>query len=75
MNKFEREYWDGAREAALTVYSAVKGRSDVPEDVRRLALELLEETAARKNREFREALGINSPSEPRRGPETTVRQA
>ncbi|HZY71284.1 MAG TPA: hypothetical protein VFF67_09965 [Thermoplasmata archaeon] len=60
MNKFEREYWDGAREAALTVYTAAKGRADVPEDVRRLALELLEETAARKNREFRDALGLGA---------------
>ncbi|HZY71335.1 MAG TPA: hypothetical protein VFF67_10220 [Thermoplasmata archaeon] len=61
MNRFEREYWDGAREAALTVYSAVKGRADVPEDVRRLALNLLEETAARKNHEFRDALGLGAP--------------
>lgn len=74
MNRFEREYWDGAREAALTVYSAVKDRSDVPADVRRLALELLEETAARKNREFREALGIAGPSEgPAERPDASVR--
>ena len=58
MNRFEREFWDGAREAALTIYDAVKDRGDVPEDVRRLARGLLEETGARKNREFREALGI-----------------
>lgn len=58
MNRFEREFWDGAREAALTVYDAVKDRADVPEDVRTLARELLEETGAQKNREFREKLGI-----------------
>ena len=59
MNKFEREFWDGAREAALTVYDSVHNRADVPKDVQDLVADLLRETGERKNREFREQLGLH----------------
>ncbi len=58
MNRFDREYWDGAREMALMFYESVRGRKDVPEDLRRLAETALRETGERKNRDFREALGV-----------------
>jgi hypothetical protein len=45
--------------AALAVYDAVSKRSDVPEDVRHYVEALLREAADRKNREFREALGLS----------------
>ena len=58
MNRFDREYWDGAREVALVVFNRVDGRDDVPADVKVLARTLLRETGERKNRDFREALGL-----------------
>lgn len=50
VNNFVGNNWEGVREAALVVCSGARRRADVPEDVLRLALELLEESAARKNR-------------------------
>jgi hypothetical protein len=71
MNRFDREYWDGAREMALMFYESIRSRKDVPEDLKKLAEIALHETAERKNRDFREALGVfTSPpgaSSPRRG--------
>ena len=58
MNRFDREFWEGARETALAFYDYIEGRKDVPADVHGLAEKLLRETAAKKNREFREAVGI-----------------
>lgn len=58
MNRFDREFWDGAREMALVFYEALRGRKDVPDDLRRLAEIALRETAERKNRDFRDALGV-----------------
>ena len=58
MNRFDREYWDGAREAALAAYNFVNPRADVPADVRSFIASLLRETGDRKNREFRDALGL-----------------
>ena len=60
MNRFDREYWDGAREMALMFYETMRGRRDVPDDLRRLAETALRETGERKNRDFREALGVVS---------------
>ncbi len=60
MNRFDREYWDGAREMALMFYESLRGRKDVPDDLKRLAETALRETAERKNRDFREALGIQA---------------
>ncbi|MFZ0700079.1 MAG: hypothetical protein WAN74_07840 [Thermoplasmata archaeon] len=61
MNRFDREYWDGAREVALVVFNRVNERADVPADVKVLARTLLRETAERKNRDFREAVGLAVP--------------
>jgi hypothetical protein len=58
MNRFDREYWDGAREMALMFYETMRGRKDVPDDIRRLAETALRETGERKNRDFRDALGV-----------------
>lgn len=58
MNRFDREYWDGAREMALVFYEFIRARKDVPEDLKKLAEIALHETAERKNRDFREALGV-----------------
>ena len=58
MNRFDREFWDGARESALAIYTAVEGRKDVPADVRQLVRRVLIEAGERKNRDFREALGL-----------------
>lgn len=58
MNRFDLQYWEGAREAALAVYTFVSTRQDVPEDVRGFATALLRETAEKKNRDFREALQL-----------------
>jgi hypothetical protein len=54
MNRFDREFWDGARESALAIYTAVEGRQDVPSDVRQLVRRVLIEAGERKNRDFRE---------------------
>lgn len=61
MNRFDREFWDGAREAALAIYTYINGRNDVPADVRQLVEQVLAETGERKNRDFREAIGVASP--------------
>ena len=63
MNRFDREYWDGAREMALMFYDSMRGRKDVPEDLRKLAETALREAGERKNRAFREALGVASHAE------------
>lgn len=60
MNRFDREYWDGAREMALMFYESLRGRKDVPADLKRLAETALRETAERKNRDFREAIGVQT---------------
>lgn len=62
MNRFDREYWDGAREMALMFYESLRRRKDVPNDLKKLAETALRETAERKNRDFREAIGVVSPS-------------
>ena len=61
VNRFDREYWDGAREMALMFYESIKGRKDVPEDLKRLAETALRETGERRNRDFREAIGVSPP--------------
>ena len=35
MNRFDREYWDGAREMALMFYDSIKSRKDVPRRISR----------------------------------------
>ena len=62
MNRFDREYWDGAREMALMFYESIKGRKDVPDDLKRLAETALRETGERRNRDFREAIGVSTPA-------------
>ncbi len=62
MNRFDREYWDGAREMALMFYDSIRGRKDIPDDLKRLAEKALRETGERRNRDFREAIGIEAPS-------------
>ena len=62
MNRFEREYWDGAREMALMFYDSIRSRNDVPADLKRLAETALRETGERRNRDFREALGVITPT-------------
>jgi hypothetical protein len=62
MNRFDREYWDGAREMALMFYESMKSRNDVPEDIKILAETALRETGERKNRDFREAIGVPAPT-------------
>jgi hypothetical protein len=64
MNRFDREYWDGAREMALMFYESMKSRKDVPEDIKNLAETALRETGERKNRDFREALGVSQDTTP-----------
>jgi hypothetical protein len=61
VNRFDREYWDGAREMALMFYESMRGRRDVPDDLKRIAETALRETAERKNRDFREAIGVPTP--------------
>jgi hypothetical protein len=68
MNRFDREYWDGAREMALMFYDSVKWRKDVPDDLKRLAETALRETGERKNRDFREALGVTAEDGPGQDP-------
>ncbi len=67
MNRFDREYWDGAREMALMFYESLRGRNDVPDDLKQLAETALRETGERKNRDFREALGVVATA-PQTGP-------
>jgi len=61
VNRFDREYWDGAREMALMFHESIKGRRDVPDDLKRLAETALRETGERRNRDFREAIGVATP--------------
>ena len=61
MNRFDREYWDGAREMALMFYEAIKGRKDVPGDLKKLAETARRETGERRNRDFRDAIGVATP--------------
>ena len=61
MNRLDREYWDGAREMALMFYESMRGRKDVPVDLKKLAETALRETGERRNRDFREAIGIVTP--------------
>jgi hypothetical protein len=63
MNRFEREYWDGAREMALMFYDSIRSRNDVPDDLKSLAEIALRETGERKNRDFREAIGVAAPQQ------------
>ena len=60
MNRVDREYWDGAREMALMFYDFLRGRKDVPDDLKKLAETALREAGERKNRAFREALGVTN---------------
>ncbi|MGI0132651.1 MAG: hypothetical protein ACREDK_06125 [Thermoplasmata archaeon] len=62
MNRFEREWWDGAGEMALVFYEAVRNRKDVPDDVKAMAETALSETGERKNRAFREEIGMSKTS-------------
>lgn len=74
MNRFDREYWDGAREMALMFYESMKSRKDVPEDLKSLAETALRETGERKNRDFREALGVSTSALPKQEvPKVAVR--
>ena len=61
MNRFDREYWAGAREMALMFYESIRGRKDVPDDLKKLAETALRETGERKNRDFRDAIGVSAP--------------
>lgn len=58
MNRFDLQYWEGAREAALAIYEVVNGRDDVPKDVREFVTAVLRRTGEKKNSDFREALGL-----------------
>ena len=58
MNRFDREYWDGAREMALMFFDSMRVGKDVPDDLKKLAETALRETGERKNRDFREAIGV-----------------
>jgi hypothetical protein len=42
-------------------YESIKGRRDVPDDLKRLAETALRETGERRNRDFREAIGVATP--------------
>jgi hypothetical protein len=64
MNRFEREWWDGAREMALVFYEALRERKDVPDDLKEMAATALRETAERKNRAFREEIGVSKATLP-----------
>jgi hypothetical protein len=61
VNRFDLQYWEGAREAALTIYEYVNERKDVPEDVRSYVARLLKESGERKNKGFREELQLPAP--------------
>ena len=61
MNRFDREYWVGAREMALMFYDSMMGRKDVPDDLKKLAETALRETGERRNRDFRESIGVSTP--------------
>jgi hypothetical protein len=61
MNRFELQYWEGARESALAIYEYVNERKDVPEDVRVYVTRVLKESGERKNKGFREELQLPAP--------------
>ncbi|MFZ0700081.1 MAG: hypothetical protein WAN74_07850 [Thermoplasmata archaeon] len=65
MNKFEAEFWSGAREATLAIRTYVttrKPRGDpVPKDILDFVDRVLQETGEKRNRDFREALGLVAP--------------
>ena len=61
MNRFDLQYWEGARESALAIYEYVNERKDVPEDVRSYVARLLKESGERKNKGFREELRLPPP--------------
>jgi hypothetical protein len=61
VNRFDLQYWEGAREAALAIYDFVGERKDVPEDVRVYVTRVLRESGERKNKGFREELNLPSP--------------
>jgi hypothetical protein len=64
MNRFDLQYWEGAREAALAIYDYVGERKDVPEDVRSYVTRVLKESGEKKNKGFREELQLPPPSKP-----------
>jgi hypothetical protein len=47
---------------ALVFYASIRGRKDVPNDLKKLAETALRETGERRNRDFQEAIGIGTPS-------------
>ncbi|HEV2449671.1 MAG TPA: hypothetical protein VGU43_04580 [Thermoplasmata archaeon] len=57
MNRFDLQFWEGARESALAIYDFVKGRPDVPLEVREFVLRVLVSAGEKKNRDFRESIG------------------
>jgi hypothetical protein len=62
MNRFDLQYWEGAREAALAIYEFVNERKDVPDDVRSYVTRVLKESGERKNKGFREELELPAPA-------------
>ena len=62
MNRFDLQYWEGAREAALAIYDYVNERKDVPDDVRVYVTRVLKESGERKNKGFREELNLPAPA-------------
>ena len=60
MNRFDRENWDGAREAALAAYTYARARADVPAGVRLLVDRLLNATAEKRDPYFRDAIEVTS---------------
>ncbi len=60
MNRFEEKFWEGAREAALAIHEAANRRSDVPTELRDFIEAVLRQAGEKKNRVFREALGLDS---------------
>ena len=58
MNRFDEKFWEGARESALAIHDYVNRRTDVPTEVREFVLAVLKRAGERKNRDFREALGL-----------------
>jgi hypothetical protein len=61
MNRFDLQYWEGARESALAIYEYVNERKDVPDDVRAYVTRVLKESGERKNKGFREELQLPAP--------------
>jgi hypothetical protein len=65
MNRFDKEFWDGARESALAVYNYLEELDRVgrpaSDEIRIFARQLLKETGDRKNKEFREVMGLMPP--------------